>query len=349
MRFFRLFVILWPRSARKDTKANMAVYTEISDDDLKALASAYDLGEIVSCKGIAEGVENSNFLIETSRGPYILTLYEKRVDPSDLPFFLGFMEHLSKKGCVACPVPIRGKDGEALRTIAGRPGAVISFLRGIWPRRITADHCAELGTAMAKLHNAGLDFPGKRTNSLSVDGWRQLIGRIEPDAAAQLDASLPVLMRDELATLASAWPALGASADLPFGVIHADLFPDNVFFLDGKCSGLIDFYFACTDFLAYDVAICLNAWCFEADGAFNITKARRMLTSYEAVRPLSAREKQALPLFARGSALRFMLTRLYDWANTPPGAMVKPKDPREYLHKLNFHRRVSDISAYGLS
>ncbi|MGE4063304.1 MAG: homoserine kinase [Rhodospirillaceae bacterium] len=327
----------------------MAVYTEVSDDDLKALSDAYDIGEIVSCKGIAEGVENSNFLIETTRGPYILTLYEKRVDPKDLPFFLGFMEHLSLKGCVACPVPIKGRDGQSLRTIAGRPGAVISFLRGIWPRRITPEHCAEVGTAMAKLHNAGLSYPGRRANNLSVEGWQQLASRIPKEIAAKVDITLPRLMRTELEALSAAWPQLDATPELPSGVIHADLFPDNVFFLDGKCSGLIDFYFACTDFLAYDVAICLNAWCFEPDGAFNITKAKRMFASYEAVRPLSALEKQTLPLFARGSALRFMLTRLYDWANTPPGAMVKPKDPREYLHKLNFHRRVKDISAYGLA
>jgi homoserine kinase type II len=326
----------------------MAVYTEVSEDDLAALAAAYDIGEIVSCKGIAEGVENSNFLIETTQGPYILTLYEKRVDPNDLPFFLGFMEHLAKQGCVACPVPIKGRDGKTLRTIAGRPGAIITFLRGIWPRRITAEHCAELGAAMAKLHNAGLSFEGTRPNNLSVEGWRTLVGKISEETAAKLDPSLPGLMRGELETLSAAWPALRSSPDLPSGVIHADLFPDNVFFLDGKCSGLIDFYFACTDFLAYDVAICLNAWCFEPTGEFNSTKAKRMFASYEAVRPLSELEKKFLPLFARGSALRFMLTRLYDWVNTPPGAMVKPKDPREYLHKLNFHRQVKSIGEYGL-
>ncbi len=326
----------------------MAVYTEVSDDDLAALSAAYDIGEIVSCKGIAEGVENSNFLIETTRGPYILTLYEKRVDPKDLPFFLGFMEHLAEAGCVACPVPIKGRDGQTLRTIAGRPGAIISFLRGMWPRRITPEHCAELGTAMAKLHNAGLSYPGVRANNLSVEGWRTLVGKISEETAATLDPSLPGLMRSELEVLSAAWPVLRATPDLPSGVIHADLFPDNVFFLDGKCSGLIDFYFACTDFLAYDVAICLNAWCFEPTGELNSTKAKRMLSAYEAVRPLSELEKETLPLFARGSALRFMLTRLYDWVNTPPGALVKPKDPREYLQKLNFHRQVKSVGEYGL-
>ena len=219
----------------------MAVYTEVSDDDLKALSAAYNIGEIVSCKGIAEGVENSNFLIETTSGRYILTLYEKRVDPKDLPFFLGFMEHLAKAGCVACPVPIRGRDGEALRTIAGRPGAIITFLRGIWPRRITPEHCAELGTVMAKLHNAGLTYPGTRPNNLSVEGWKQQAGRIAKETAAKVDITLPSLMRTELETLAAAWPQLKSTPDLPSGVIHADLFPDNVFFLDGKCSGLIDF------------------------------------------------------------------------------------------------------------
>lgn len=325
----------------------MAVYTEVSDDDLRALSQAYDIGDIVSCKGIAEGVENSNFLIETTQGPFILTLYEKRVEPKDLPFFLGFMEHLAAQG-VPCPVPIKGRDGEALRTVCGRPAAIISFLRGMWPRRITAEHCAALGPALAQLHAAALTYNAHRTNALSVAGWRDLAARIDRATAAKLDAALPALIDTELDTLATAWPTLGAP-DLPSAVIHADLFPDNVFFLDGKYSGAIDFYFACTDFLAYDLAICLNAWCFEADGAFNITKARRFLTGYQAQRPLTAREKELLPLFARGAALRFLLTRLYDWVNTPAGAMVKPKDPREYLQKLTFHRGVRAIDAYGLS
>jgi homoserine kinase type II len=326
----------------------MAVYTEVSDEELKTLSTAYDIGDIVSCKGIAEGVENSNYLIETTSGPYILTLYERRVDPKDLPFFLGFMEHLAAGG-VPCPVPIRGRDGHALRTVAGRPAAIISFLKGLWPRRITADHCAELGPALAQLHAAALSYQGTRANTLSLAGWRQLAAHIDKATAATLDPAMPDLIEGELAYLSAAWPTLGASPAVPSAVIHADLFPDNVFFLDGVYSGVIDFYFACTDFLAYDLAICMNAWCFEPDGAFNITKANRLLAGYQAVRPLSAEEKALLPLFARGSALRFMLTRLYDWVNTPAGALVKPKDPREYLQKLKFHRRVTDLGAYGLS
>jgi homoserine kinase type II len=322
----------------------MAVYTEVSDEDLEAFAAAYDFGEIISCKGIAEGVENSNYMLQTASGPFVLTLYERRVNPKELPFFLGLMEHLARSG-VQCPVPLKGRDGEALRTLCGRPAAIISFLSGMWPRRITVDHCAELGKALASLHRAGMTYNMTRENSLSLAGWRDLYSRTGA-AAENIEKGLSALIGDELDALGKNWPSANA---LPSGVIHADLFPDNVFFLDGKCSGLIDFYFACNDFLAYDIVICLNAWCFEPDGAFNITKAHRLFSAYEAVRPLTQAEKTALPILARGGAMRFLLTRLYDWVNTPPGAMVKPKNPREYLHKLNFHRSVTDLSAYGLN
>ena len=322
----------------------MAVYTEVSDEDLKAFAAAYDIGDIVSYKGIAEGIENSNYMLQAVSGTFILTLYERRVNPADLPFFLGLMEHLARAG-VPCPIPVRGRDGQALRTLCGRPAAIISFLPGMWPRRITVDHCAALGTALAGLHRAGMSYALKRENSLSVAGWRDLYGRTG-SAAETIEAGLGKTITGELAALTKAWPAPDG---LPAGIIHADLFPDNVFFRDGRCSGLIDFYFACNDFLAYDIAICLNAWCFEPDGAFNITKAHRLLLSYEELRPLTPAEKNALPILARGAAMRFLLTRLYDSVNTPPGAMVKPKDPQEYLRKLNFHRAVTDISAYGLN
>ncbi|MCB2108669.1 MAG: homoserine kinase [Rhodobacteraceae bacterium] len=320
----------------------MAVYTEVSDDDLQAFVAQYDMGEPVSFKGIAEGVENSNYLLQTTKGPFILTLYEKRVKPADLPFFLDLMEHLARTG-VKCPVPIHGRDGKILRELCERPAAVVTFLSGMWPRRITAHHCQELGVALAGMHLAGQSFPGRRTNDLSRAGWRRLYGQVG-EAAEKLQTGLHAAIGKELDQFDWEWPK-----ELPRGVIHADLFPDNVFFLGDECSGLIDFYFACTDFLAYDIAVCLNAWCFEPDGAFNITKAARLLTSYQSKRPLTPEEKDALPLLARGAAMRFLLTRLYDWVNTPAGALVKPKDPREYLRKLNFHREVTSIAAYGLS
>jgi homoserine kinase type II len=319
----------------------MAVYTEIGDDELRAFTAQYDIGEVLSCKGIAEGVENSNFLLTTARGNFILTLYEKRVARQDLPFFIALMDHLAHHG-VACPTPVRARDGGALRELCGRPAAIVTFLNGMWPRRIDPSHCAGLGAALARLHLAGASFPLMRANDLGPAGWRRVYagcaaraGELQPGLAEEIEA--------ELAFFASAWPG-----DLPKGVIHADLFPDNVFFHDHELSGLIDFYFACTDFFAYDIAICLNAWCFEPDLSFNVTKARLLAGNYGKVRPLDPAERAALPLLARGSALRFLLTRLYDWLNQPAGALVRPKDPIEFLKKLRFHRGVSSPGAYGI-
>jgi homoserine kinase type II len=320
----------------------MAVYTDVSDDELEKFAAQYAIGEIVSCKGIAEGVENSNFLLRTETGLFILTLYEKRVDPKDLPFFIGLMEHLAGRG-LACPTPLRGRDGVALRSLCGRPAAIVTFLDGMWPRRIQPMHCAGVGRALAELHLAGASFAMSRPNNLSVAGWRPLLDRCR-ERAHEIRPGLADELEGELAALEAAWPRA-----LPSGIIHADLFPDNVFFRGDAFSGLIDFYFACNDFLAYDIAICLNAWCFESDGSFNVTKARLLLSNYRAMRPISAAELAALPLLARGSALRFLLTRLYDWLNHPAGAMVRPKDPLEYLQKLRFHRGVAGPGEYGLA
>ena len=319
----------------------MAVYTEVSDEDLIAFIAEYDLGDVVSCKGIAEGVENTNYLLQTTLGRYILTLYEKRVKESDLPFFLGLIEHLAAQE-VSCPVPLHGRDRKALRQLCNRPAAIVSFLDGMWPRRIKPGHCSALGAALAQLHVAGDSYPVERPNALSVQAWRPLFNA----CAARADTVSPGLssiLARELDHLESHWPE-----DLPTGVCHADLFPDNVFFIGGDLSGIIDFYFACTDFFAYDLAICLNAWCFERDNSFNITKARLMLSRYRTVRPFSDAEVQALPLLARGSALRFLLTRLYDWLHHSEGALVQPKDPLDYLAKLSFHQTVNGPEAYGL-
>jgi homoserine kinase type II len=316
----------------------MAVYTEVGDAELEAFLTEYDIGEADSFKGVAEGVENSNYLLTTTRGQYFLTLYEKRVDPKDLPFFLGLMDHLAARG-INCPKPIHGRDGNALRTLAGKPAAITTFLHGLWPRRILLQHCRPVGEALAALHLAGQDFDLKRPNALSVAGWRPLF-----DASRRhIDPALQAELQSELDFFERNWPA-----GLPAGVIHADLFNDNVLFLHDKLSGLIDFYFACNDVFAYDVAICLNAWCFEADGSFNTTKARALLQSYGGVRPLGDDERKVLPLLARGSALRFLLTRLYDWLHTPADALVKRKDPQEYLAKLRFHRDTKSIADYGL-
>lgn len=319
----------------------MAVYTEVTDDELTRFVDRYGIGRVLSCKGIAEGVENSNFLLHTERGFFILTLYEKRVDPRDLPFFLGLMEHLAKRG-LTCPLPVRDRSGEALGTLAGRPAAIITFLDGIWVKRPTAAHCGAVGEALARFHLAGEGFALTRRNALSVDSWRPLYERSR-ERANEVAPGLAADIERELDAFEAEWPS-----GLPYGVIHADLFPDNVFFLGDQLSGLIDFYFACNDFLAYDLAVCLNSWCFEQDHSFNLTKGRAMLQGYMKVRPLEPAECAALPLLCRGSALRFLLTRLYDWLNVPAGALVKPKDPLEYHRKLRFHRTVADPSGYGL-
>jgi homoserine kinase type II len=319
----------------------MAVYTDVMAEELAAFLAGYDIGELLAYKGIAEGVENSNFLVHTRRGYFILTLYEKRVAAKDLPFFLALMEHLHARG-LTCPQPVKNTRGEMLGQVAGRPAAVITFLDGMWIRRPSPAHCTALGEALAKLHLAGLDFGMSRANALSVADWRPLYEHCRR-RANELQRELEEFLGRELAQLEAAWPL-----DLPQGVIHADLFPDNVFFLGSKLSGLIDFYFACTDALAYDIAICLNAWCFEPDHSYNVTKGRSLLQAYGQVRSLSRVEQEALPLLARGAAMRFLLTRLVDWFEVPPGALVRPKDPLEYYRKLRFHQSVGSVRDYGI-
>ncbi len=319
----------------------MAVYTEVTDEELSAFVAAYDIGTVLSFKGIAEGVENTNYFLHTSAGSFIVTLYEKRVREADLPFFLGLMEHLARRG-LSCPQPVRNRQGHPLGRLAGRPAAIINFLDGLSIRRPTARHCGAVGVALAQLHLAGRDFPMRRPNALSLSGWPALFEAAAGDAD-RVAPGLAERTRRELDDLAGRWPA-----GLPSGVIHADLFTDNVFFIGDAVSGLIDFYFACTDAFAYDLAICLNAWCFEPDLSFNVTKGRAMIAGYQAVRTLTEPEIAALPVLCRGSALRFMLTRLVDWLNVPPGALVRPKDPLEYDRKLAFHRRVTSAAEYGL-
>jgi homoserine kinase type II len=319
----------------------MAVYTDVSDEELEDFIASYAIGALTSFKGIAEGVENSNYLVHTETGRYILTLYEKRVRREDLPYFLALMQHLVARG-ISCPLPVKDRAGRTLKELAGRPAALITFLEGLWVRRPNIEHCHALGDALAHFHLAGADFPMFRANDLSLPGWRPLVKAIGA-GADEVVPGLAAEIEKELSYLEQRWPS-----DLPEGVIHADLFPDNVFFLGDKVSGLIDFYFACNDTLAYDLAICLNAWCFEPDGAFNATKGRAMLQGYESLRGLDDEERLALPILARGAAMRFLLTRLYDWLNVPPGALVKPKDPLEYLDKLRFHQTIDRAGEYGL-
>ncbi|HTO41533.1 MAG TPA: homoserine kinase [Rhizomicrobium sp.] len=318
----------------------MAVYTEVSFDDLEALLRDYDIGAPRSFKGIAEGVENTNFALQTTTGAYILTLYEKRVHVPDLPFFLGLMEHLAARG-IACPLPVRRRDGAQSMILNGRPAALLTWLDGLSLRRPGVGHCAEAGAALARLHEAGEGFAIERPNALGPEGWKALVAATAAGADSVQDG-LRALIEEAMEGCDAAWPK-----GLPSGVIHADLFPDNVLFMDGKISGLIDFYFACNDAYAYDLGVMLNAWCFEGDGAYNITKGQALIGAYRKRRALSDAERDALPVLARGAALRFLLTRLYDWLNPDPTALVRPKDPRDYSRRLRFHLRAKSAAEYG--
>ncbi|GCE83216.1 homoserine kinase [Komagataeibacter diospyri] len=312
----------------------MAVYTEVPEDALAAFLEGYDIGRPVACHGIAEGVENSNFLLKTTQATFILTLYERRVNPDELPWFLGLMQYLAQHG-LSCPLPVADRQGRTLRTLSGRPAAITTFLPGRGAREVDVDMCAQVGAAMARLHLLGEGYVAERPNSMGPQAWTDLLRACR----ARGDEVRPGLMRaiaDTLARVLPAWPGTGNNPSLPRGQIHADLFPDNVFFRDGKLSGIIDFYFACTDWYAYDLAITINAWCFDDAGRFVPTRARAMVEAYRHVRPLEDAEEAALATLATGAAIRFALTRLYDWINTPADALVTRKDPLDYLARMEF-------------
>jgi homoserine kinase type II len=320
----------------------MAVYTEISDSELAAFLRDYDLGRPLSFKGIAEGVENSNFLLETEAGRFILTLFERRVRAEDLPFFLGLMTWLAQSGYPSAS-PLADRSGTVAKSLRGKPAVIVAFLPGLSVRTPTADHCLEAGEGLAWLHQAAQGYPGHRENDLGQAAWAGLFAPLAP-AAEALKPGLSDLIAGDLAALTRAWPR-----GLPAGVVHADYFPDNVFFDLGRFAGTIDFYFAARDLLAYDLGVALNAWCFEPNGTFSPLRAQAFLAGYERRRALSAEERTALPILAWGAALRFFLTRLNDWRQTPVGALVRPKDPLEYERKLQVHRdafhRGSDLLA----
>jgi homoserine kinase type II len=319
----------------------LAVYTAITDQDVSGHLLDYDIGELQSLKGIAEGVQNSNYLLSTSKGQYILTLYEQMVEAADLPFYIGLMEHLFKSG-INCPQPMKMKNGKALSSLCKRPSAIVSFLNGFSVSEPQEDHCAQLGQMLARMHLSAANFPQSLDNALGQSRWREFYRR-SGGRAGEIAEELPAIMDEELTFLDNNWPTR-----LPGGVIHADLFPDNVFFLGGKLSGFIDFYFAANDLLAFDVAICINAWCFLSDGSFNKRNARALLKGYQSVRRLEKEEVEALPILCRGASIRFLVTRVYDWLNVPAQAIVTPHDPRIYLDRLKFHRNVNHASDYGL-
>ena len=314
----------------------MAVYTTLSAADLTALIAEYEVGELVSAKGIAEGVSNSNWIVETTCGRYILTMYEARVELADLPFFLGLLDHLSAKGS---PVPrtIHDRAGAAFRLVHGKAVALIEFLPGVSVDAPSAAQARAVGGALAGLHLDAADFPGERANAMALPQWHKLFAGCGEEGLRSIDPALPELVASELAYLSANWPR-----DLPRSVIHADLFPDNVLLLGDKVCGLIDFYFACTDLTAYDLAVTHSAWCFARDGSFKPDVSEALIAGYVARRPPSPEEWNALPLLARGAALRFVATRAYDWLHTPRDALVTRKDPMDFARRLSFYATETD-------
>lgn len=318
----------------------MAVYTEVSTQELAQFLNDYDIGHCLSFSAIAEGIENSNYLLQTEKGRFILTLFEKRVKTEELPYFMELMEHLFHNG-FSCPRPVRGKDGTVLKKLCGKTACLTTFLTGASVQNIQPHHCAELGRAIALMQKASAGFRLYRANDLSVKGWENLIDKIG-SRADEVSAGLYDALCREYEDVSSDWPS-----DLPQSVIHADLFPDNVFFENGTLSGVIDYYFSCNDIAVYELAICLNAWCFDAPvWIFNREKSSALLTAYQALRPMSSAEKEAFPILARGSALRFLLTRTYDWLNPVKDALVTPKNPKEYISKMLFHKTVKSYDDY---
>jgi len=324
----------------------MAVYTHVPAEEMAEFLKLYDTGALVSAKGIAEGVENSNYLVETRTQAgvserFILTLYEKRVDEADLPFFMNLLDHLGAKGCKV-PRFISDKNGRKLQQLAGRPACLIEFLSGISVTEPTAAQAASAGRALGELHIAAGGFGQQRRNTLDPAGWRDLAEK----CGGQLDDIAPGLaqrVQDEIAFLDAHWPSA-----LPHGIIHADLFPDNVLMNGDAVTGLIDFYFSCTDIQAYDLAITHSAWCFSAEGApYHAERGRALIGGYIDSHGLSDEERAAFPILCRGAALRFLLTRAYDWINTPADAMVTRKDPLAYQRRLDFYASASSEELIG--
>ena len=320
----------------------MAVYTKVSEKELNDFFSKYNLGKLLGHKGIEEGIENTNYFIKTEKGNFILTVYEKRVEEKDLPFFISLMRNLFDKNFPS-PKPIINKNGNYISEISGKKAAVVSFLDGSAKRILNPNDCYEIGINSAKLHLITKDLAGKRENKLSINSWRKIYNKVKKDCS-KIHPNLISVIEKNLDEIEKNWPK-----DIPSGIIHADLFPDNIFFKNNKLSGIIDFYFSCNDFYAFEIAICLNALCFEGKNenlSFNVTKAKKFIDGYSSIRKLTEKEKESLKILCQGAAIRFLLTRVFDYLNLTEGAIVKIKDPIEYLKRLEFHNNVKNYEDY---
>ena len=320
----------------------MAIYTKLSENNLKEFFLKYNLGKLLNYKGIKEGIENTNYFIQTDTGKFILTIYEKRVEEKDLPFFMGLMRNLFDANFPS-PEPIINKNGNYVTEISGKKAAVVSFLDGFAKKNLTPNDCHKVGIQTAKLHLITKNLTGKRENKLSVNSWRKIYGKVQKDCS-KIHLNLTKTIEKNLDEIENNWPK-----NIPSGIIHADLFPDNIFFKDNKLTGIIDFYFSCYDFYVFEIAICLNAFCFEGQKenlSFNVTKAKKFIDGYSSIKKLTEEEKKSLKILCQGAAMRFLLTRVFDYLNLTEGALVKIKDPIEYLKRLEFHNSVKNHQDY---
>mgnify|MGYP001402087908 FL=1 len=320
----------------------MAVYTKLSENKLKEFFSKYNLGKLLNYKEIKDGIENTNYFIQTEKGKFILTLYEKRVDEKDLPFFISLMKNLFDKNFPS-PEPIINKNGNYISEISEKKAAVVSFLEGNAKKNLSPDDCYNVGISTAKLHSITKNLTGNRENKLSINSWETIYNKVKKDCS-KIHPNLAEMVEKNLNEIKKNWPK-----QLPAGIIHADLFPDNIFFKGKKLSGIIDFYFSCYDYYAFEIAICLNALCFEGikeNLSFNVTKAKKFIDGYSKIRVLTDEEKKSLKILCQGAAIRFLLTRVFDYLNLTEGALVKIKDPVEYLKRLEFHNNVKNYQDY---
>jgi homoserine kinase type II len=317
----------------------MAVYTKLEHQEVRQFLEQYNINNFKDYKGITEGVENTNYLIKTLEQDYILTIYEKRVDENDLPFFIKLLSYLSENK-FPCPKPIANKNNEKINRIKNKNAALVTFLNGQSKNKITSEECFEIGKITAQLHEITKKFDINRKNNLSIENWESIFEKTIKQKI-DLDESIIKKTKNYLNFLKDKWPK-----NLPQGIIHADLFPDNIFFTNNKVSGIIDFYFACNDFFAYEIAICINSLCFDNNSTFNMTKAKNLIDGYTSIRTLSEDEKKYLPILSMGAAMRFFLTRLYDFYHTDNKADVKIKDPFEYLKKIEFHSTIKNFNEY---
>ena len=320
----------------------MAVYTRVNSKDISYIEKNYNIGKIKSFTGIKKGIENTNYLLKTENKKFILTLFEKRVQEKDLPFFMNLMEKLNKHK-INCPEPQRNKKGGFLIKIKSKTASIVSFVEGKDKLKLNPKNCYEIGKNIAKLHIASKKIKLYRKNSLSLKDWPKLLNKIG-NKSKIISPNLNGLMKDSFLEIKNKWPK-----NLPYGIIHADLFIDNIFFKKNKLHGYIDFYFACNDFLMYEIAICINALCFDKKNnkfIFNKKKSTNLIKGYLKIKKFSDRERKSLNILCRGAALRYLLTRTYDYLNTPKSAVIKIKNPREYIQKLKVHNKFNNFKNY---